>query len=95
MTLDRSRFVYRAYGSSPAKFSRDLGAVAWGTFNEDHFKYFAGVFQGREGSTRTNHPFSGAVVTSSIEPESTFEWVAPLDLFKKYDTFRLMLQMSI
>ena len=75
LTLDRSMFVYSAYGSSPAKFSRDIGAVAWGTFNEDHLKYFAGAFQGREGITRTNHPFSGAVVTSSIEPSSNLEWV--------------------
>ena len=75
LTLDRSMFVYSAYGSSPAKFSRDIGAVAWGTFNEEHLKYFAGAFQGREGITRTNHPFSGAVVTSSIEPSSNLEWV--------------------
>jgi hypothetical protein len=75
LTLDRSMFVYSAYGSSPAKFSRDVGAVAWGSFNEEHFKYFAGAFQGREGVTRTNHPFSGAVVTSSIEPSNSLEYV--------------------
>ncbi|MBI5688988.1 MAG: hypothetical protein HZC55_02740 [Verrucomicrobia bacterium] len=75
LTLDRSMFVYSAYGSSPAKFSRDLGGVAWGTFHEEKLKYFAGVFQGREGLTRTTHPFSGATVTSSIEPESSLEWV--------------------
>lgn len=75
LTLDRSMFVYSAYGSSPAKFSRDLGAVAWGSFQEERLKYFAGAFQGREGLTRTTHPFSGATVTSSIEPESSMEWV--------------------
>jgi hypothetical protein len=75
LTLDRSMFVYSAYGNSPAKFSRDLGAVAWGTFNDEHLKYFAGMMQGREGVTKTNHPITGAVVTSSIEPESNVEWV--------------------
>jgi hypothetical protein len=75
LTLDRSMFVYSAYGSSPAKFSRDLGAVAWGGLQDDKLRYFAGVFQGREGLTKTNHPFSGAVVTSSIEPRSAFEYV--------------------
>lgn len=75
LTLDRSMFVYSAYGSSPAKFSRDIGAVAWGTFIEEKLKYFAGVFQGREGMTRSTHPFSGATVTSSIEPESSLEYV--------------------
>lgn len=75
LTQDRSFFVYTPYGSSPAKFSRDLGAVAWGNFLDDKVRYYAGVFQGREGVTRTNHPFSGAVVTSSIEPKSSFEYV--------------------
>jgi hypothetical protein len=75
LSLDRSMFVYSAYGSSPAKFSRDIGAVAWGSYNDEHFKYFAGAFQGREGVTRTTHPFSGATVTSSIEPESSLEYV--------------------
>ena len=75
LSQDRSLFVYSAYGSSPAKFSRDLGAVVWGGFNEDKLRYFAGVFQGREGITKTTHPFSGATVTSSIEPKSAFEYV--------------------
>lgn len=75
LSLDRSMFVYTAYGSSPAKFSRDVGAVAWGGFHGDKLKYFAGVFQGREGLTKTNNPFSGAVVTSSIQPRGTFEYV--------------------
>lgn len=75
LSLDRSMFVYSAYGSSPAKFSRDIGAVAWGSFNEERLKYFAGAFQGREGLTRTTHPFSGATVTSSIEPSSNLQYV--------------------
>ena len=32
LSQDRSMFVYTAYGTSPAKFSRDTGAVAWGGF---------------------------------------------------------------
>ena len=75
LSLDRSMFVYTPYGSSPAKFSRDLGAVVWGGFNDDKLRYFGALMQGREGLTKTNHPFSGAVVTSSIEPRSAFEWV--------------------
>ena len=75
LTLDRSMFVYSAYGSSPAKFSRDLGVVAWGGFNDDKLKYYAGVMQGREGFTKTAHPFSGATVTSSIEPKNSFEYI--------------------
>jgi hypothetical protein len=75
LSQDRSFFVYSAYGSSPAKFSRDFGAVVWGGFNDDKLRYFVGAFQGREGVTRTVHPFSGATVTSSIEPSSSFEYV--------------------
>lgn len=75
LSLDRSMFVYSAYGSSPAKFSRDLGAVAWGNVANDKVGYFAGIFQGREGITSTTHPFSGAVVRSTIEPASRFEYV--------------------
>jgi hypothetical protein len=75
LSLDRSMFVYSAYGSSPAKFSRDLGVVAWGGFHEDKLKYYAAVMQGREGMTKTAHPFSGATVTSSIEPSNSFEYV--------------------
>jgi hypothetical protein len=78
LSLDRSMFVYSAYGSSPAKFSRDLGVVAWGTLVDNRLGYFAGMFQGREGLTRTSHPFSGATVTSTIEPKSSMEWVGRL-----------------
>jgi hypothetical protein len=75
LSQDRSMFVYSAYGSSPAKFSRDFGAVAWGGFNDDKLRYFIGAFQGREGVVRTLHPLTGATVTSSIEPSSEFEYV--------------------
>jgi hypothetical protein len=78
LSQDRSLFVYSAYGTSPAKFSRDLGIVAWGGFADDKLRYFAGVFQGREGLTKTTHPFSGATVTSSPDPKSTFEYVGRL-----------------
>ena len=75
LSQDRSMFVYSAYGTSPAKFSRDLGVVAWGGFQDDKLKYFAGAFQGREGITATTHPFTGATVKSSIEPQSSLEYV--------------------
>jgi hypothetical protein len=75
LSQDRSFFVYSAYGTSPAKFSRDFGAVAWGGFNDDKLRYYIGAFQGREGLTKTTHPFSGATVTSSIEPSSSLEYV--------------------
>jgi len=75
LSLDRSMFVYSAYGSSPAKFSRDMGIVAWGDLAESRVKYFAGAMQGREGFTRTTHPFNGQVVTSSIEPKSSMEYI--------------------
>jgi len=75
LSQDRSFFVYTAYGTSPAKFSRDFGAVAWGGFNDDKLRYYIGAFQGREGITKTVHPFSGATVTSTIEPKDAFEYV--------------------
>lgn len=75
LSLDRSMFVYTPYGSSPAKFSRDMGLVAWGGFADDKLHYYAAVMQGREGVTRTTHPFSGATVTSSIEPSNSLEYV--------------------
>ncbi len=75
LSLDRSMYVYTAYGSSPAKFSRDVGAVAWGSFNEEKLKYFAGVFQGREGFTQATNPFSGAIAKSSIQPTNSLEYV--------------------
>jgi hypothetical protein len=75
LSLDRSMFAYSAYGSSPAKFSRDFGVVAWGELANEKVAYYAGVLQGREGLTKTTHPFSGATVTSSIEPSSSLEYV--------------------
>ncbi|MFZ2492384.1 MAG: selenite/tellurite reduction operon porin ExtI [Thermoanaerobaculia bacterium] len=75
LTQDRSFFVYTPYGTSPAKFSRDLGAVMWGNLADERIRYYVGAFQGREGLTKMVHPFSGATVTSSIEPSSSFEYV--------------------
>ncbi|MCX6553255.1 MAG: selenite/tellurite reduction operon porin ExtI [Acidobacteria bacterium] len=78
LSQDRSYFVYSAYGTSPAKFSRDMGLVAWGGFSDDKLRYYAAAFQGREGMTATVHPFSGATVKSSIEPKSSLEYVGRL-----------------
>lgn len=75
LSQDRSMFVYTPYGSSPAKFSRDIGGVMWGQLADERVRYYLGVFQGREGVTKATNPINGAVVTSSIEPESSFEYV--------------------
>jgi len=75
LSQDRSMFVYTPYGSSPAKFSRDIGGVMWGHFNDDRIRYYFGVFQGREGVVKATNPITGAAVSSSIEPESSFEYV--------------------
>ncbi|MFA6958470.1 MAG: selenite/tellurite reduction operon porin ExtI [Thermoanaerobaculia bacterium] len=75
LSQDRSMFVYTPYGSSPAKFSRDIGGVMWGHFNDDRIRYYFGIFQGREGVVKAVNPITGAAVTSSIEPESSFEYV--------------------
>jgi hypothetical protein len=78
LSLDRSMFVYSAYGSSPAKFSRDLGVVAWGGFMNEKLKYFAAIMQGREGQTSVTNPLvgtDGTVQKSTNEPKSNFEYV--------------------
>lgn len=75
LSQDRSMFAYTAFGTSPAKFSRDIGGVAWGGFFDDKLRYFAGFFQGREGITQAVNPFGGATVTSSPQPKSTLEFV--------------------
>jgi hypothetical protein len=84
LSLDRSMFVYTPYGSSPAKFSRDVGMVAWGHVAQDRLAYFAGAFQGREASSSTPIPVSanpklvGATAISSNAPLSNLEYVARL-----------------
>lgn len=50
LEMDRSMYVYTPYGNSAETFSRNFGLVMWGTFFEDHLKYWLGVMQGREGS---------------------------------------------
>ncbi len=74
LSLDRSMFVYTAYGTSPAKFSRDLGVVAWGHLADERVAYFAGVFQGREAASTAAIPVSanpklvGVTAVSSNAP---------------------------
>ncbi len=58
LSQDRSMFVYSPFGTSPAKFSRDLGGVAMGRFFKDRLTYFAGIFQGREGTSATAVPYA-------------------------------------
>jgi len=66
--IDRSMWSFVGYGTTPIKASRDIGVTAWGKLFEGRSVYQVGVFQGREGFTRTTHPFSGATVTSSMTP---------------------------
>lgn len=84
LSQDRSMFVYSAYGNSPAKFSRDLGGVAYGRFLGDRLTYFAGVFQGREGSSAVQSPLPttagtgtapGQTFISSNAPKTQLEYV--------------------
>jgi len=60
------------FRSTPLKASRDMGVSAWGKLFDGRSVYQVGVFQGREGFTRTTHPFSGATVTSSMTPSENF-----------------------
>jgi len=94
LSQDRSMFVYSAFGNSPAKFSRDLGGVAIGRFFDERLTYFAGVFQGREGSSAVQNPLAtvapgvnplniptagpGATYTSSNAPKTSLEYVGRL-----------------
>lgn len=78
LSQDRSMFVYSAYGSSPAKFSRDLGGVATGRFLGDRLTYFVGVFQGREGTSAAQVPLgptAGMTATSTTAPKTNLEYV--------------------
>jgi hypothetical protein len=92
LSQDRSMFVYSAFGTSPAKFSRDLGGVAVGRFFNDRVTYFAGIFQGREGSSGVvipiNNPYgtnpaagisvAGVTATSTNAPKTDLEYVGRL-----------------
>ena len=75
LSQDRSMFVYTAYGTSPAKFSRDTGAVAWGGFFDKKLSYSLGAFQGREGYTAVAHPFTGVTYKSSMQPKNSLEYI--------------------
>lgn len=77
LSQDRSMFVYSAFGNSPAKFSRDLGGVAYGRFFNDRLTYFAGIFQGREGSSGVQNPLNvpalpAGPLTTAAAPGATF-----------------------
>jgi hypothetical protein len=78
LSQDRSMFVYSAYGTSPAKFARDLGGVATGRFFNDRLTYFAGIFQGREGSSSVQNPLDGRTYTSTNAPKTNLEYVGRL-----------------
>lgn len=72
LSQDRSMFAYSAYGNSPAKFSRDLGGVAYGRFLGDRLTYFAGIFQGREGSSAVQSPLPTTAGATGTAPGQTF-----------------------
>ncbi len=76
LTFDRSNFTYNAYGVSAAKFSRDIGVMMHGNFNDDHFKYFLGAFQGREGITMLTNPLNAMTYRTTFEPASNLEFTA-------------------
>ncbi|MBI5690704.1 MAG: hypothetical protein HZC55_11480 [Verrucomicrobia bacterium] len=73
--IDRSAFIFSAYGTVPAKTSRDIGVTSWGRLADGRVVYQASVFQGREGVTRMTHPFTLASVTSSPTPNENFMYV--------------------
>lgn len=78
LSQDRSMFVYSAYGTSPAKFSRDLGGVAMGRFFNERLTYFAGIFQGREGTSSAQVPLgpaAGFMATSTTAPKTNLQYV--------------------
>ena len=81
LSQDRSMFVYSAYGTSPAKFSRDMGGVATGRFFNDRLTYFAGIFQGREGTSSAQIPLgaaAGFIATSTTAPKTNLQYVGRL-----------------
>ena len=92
LSQDRSMFVYSAFGTSPAKFARDLGGMASGRFFNDRLTYFAGIFQGREGSSASVIPVNnatgaspaggvgvaGVTATSTNAPKTNLEYVGRL-----------------
>lgn len=85
LEMDRSMYVYTPYGNSAETFSRNFGIVMWGTFFENHLKYWLGIMQGREGSANwsLNSPTnvtvpnkmgympSGVSGVTSLQPSNT------------------------
>jgi hypothetical protein len=83
LSMDRSMFVYTPFGGSPAKFTRDMGLVLWGSIGEEKLKYWIGAMEGREGVFKWSAPGQTvlplpATATSSPEPKSSLEYVARL-----------------
>lgn len=80
LSLDRSNYVYSPFGASAVKFTRDSGAVFWGSFVDKKLKYWIGAMEGREGVFKwsvpgqTTLPLPGTA-TSSPEPKSSPEYV--------------------
>jgi hypothetical protein len=80
LSLDRSMFVYMPFGGSPAKFTRDMGLVMWGSTGKEKVKYWIGAMEGREGVFKWSAPGQTvlpipATATSSPEPKSSLEYV--------------------
>ncbi len=75
LTIDRSAFIFSAYGTVPAKASRDIGVNTWGKLADGRVVYQAAVFQGREGFTRTTNPMNQSTVVSSQTPSDNFLYV--------------------
>ncbi|MDP2137211.1 MAG: selenite/tellurite reduction operon porin ExtI [Candidatus Didemnitutus sp.] len=75
LTMDRSMFIFTAYGTVPAKASRDIGVSFWGKLADGRIVYQAAVFQGREGFTRTTNPMNQTTVVSSQTPSDNFLYV--------------------
>lgn len=73
--VDRSMWSLTGYGSSPIKFSRDMGVNMWGKLFGGRSVYQLAAFQGREGFAKATHPFTGAAVTSSQTPGNTLLYV--------------------
>ncbi len=78
LTMDRSIFSYTGYGSSPTKFSRDLGVNMWGKLFNGRSVYQLAAFQGREGFAKATHPFNGSTYSSSQTPANTLLYVGRL-----------------
>jgi hypothetical protein len=73
--IDRSMWSFTGYGTTPIKASRDMGVNLWGRAFGRRMVYQLAAFQGREGFSRTTHPFSGATVNSSQTPSNTLLYV--------------------